>query len=319
MDFKEKIATLQEELDKKLLPIISKKCIYLDLPYHLNIGDTLIWDGTDEFIKKNNISCLYTCASETYKYNQINSDTTVLLHGGGNYGDLWIQHQNFRLRIVEEYPNNEIVILPQTVYYHDIEKAKTDAKIMSKHKNLTICARDQRSYSFLKEYFTENNIILVPDMAFYISDKKLNNYRVKATKETLFLKRTDKELKKIEYNALDIPQNSETRDWPSMEKSNLRASIFYKLTNINSKLGGRASCIVDFYFQNILKDHLIRTGVEFVSSYNQVYTTRLHVAILRTLLHEPFIFLDNSYGKNKGFYDTWLSDLTPIRFISDND
>lgn len=53
----------------------------------------------------------------------------------------------------------------------------------------------------------------------------------------------------------------------------------------------------------------------FVNSYNYIYTTRLHIAILATLLEKPCTFIDNNYGKNSGFYQTWLNDIDDIIFI----
>jgi glycosyltransferase involved in cell wall biosynthesis len=33
------------------------------------------------------------------------------------------------------------------------------------------------------------------------------------------------------------------------------------------------------------------------------------------LLEKPFVFFDNSYGKNSGFFETWLSDLDEVKFM----
>ncbi|UVP49744.1 polysaccharide pyruvyl transferase family protein [Bacteroides cellulosilyticus] len=170
--FTEKINLLKSLIDKGLLPLINSSCVYLDVPYHTNIGDTLIWEGTEQFLASNHIKCLYRNSTLTYYYRKISKKTTILLHGGGNFGDIWRSHQELRLRIIQEYPNNQIIILPQTIYYTDHSIMKTDALIMAKHPNLTICARDEISHSILKKYFHNNNILLLPDMAFYISPKR---------------------------------------------------------------------------------------------------------------------------------------------------
>ncbi|WP_302323746.1 polysaccharide pyruvyl transferase family protein [Bacteroides congonensis] len=52
-----------------------------------------------------------------------------------------------------------------------------------------------------------------------------------------------------------------------------------------------------------------------MSNYDKVYTTRLHVAILSILLGKTFVFFDNSYGKNKFFYETWLKDIDDANFV----
>ena len=61
-------------------------------------------------------------------------------------------------------PNNKIIFLPQTVWFEHEENMKKCAEILSRHKNLVICARDKVSYEILKKNFS-NEILLVPDMA----------------------------------------------------------------------------------------------------------------------------------------------------------
>jgi pyruvyl transferase EpsO len=64
---------------------------------------------------------------------------------------------------------------------------------------------------------------------------------------------------------------------------------------------------------------MIREGVKQISKYENIYSTRLHVAILSVLLEKPFVFFDNSYGKNSAFFETWLSDLDGAKFINANE
>jgi pyruvyl transferase EpsO len=191
-----------------------------------------------------------------------------------------------------------------------------DAIEMGKHPHLTICARDINSYHLLKDKFCNNTILLVPDMAFYIPIHFLDKFRNKETKGVLFLKRTDKELAPDSIDVLNnISSDLDVRDWPSMDQRDLLLWSSYKLSGLNYKLNHPIDGLVDLYFQKIIKTYLIKMGICFISSYKQIYTTRLHVAILATLLSKPYIFIDNSYGKNSSFYDTWLSDIEDIKFI----
>lgn len=43
----------------------------MDLPYHENIGDTLIWQGKMEFLKKLPHKCRGVCALETFSFPKI--------------------------------------------------------------------------------------------------------------------------------------------------------------------------------------------------------------------------------------------------------
>lgn len=202
MNFATKVGQLQRLLEGTLLPLINNDYVLLDVPYYNNIGDVLIWQGTHDLLKQSKHKCLMSASKDTWNYGKLDSDIIILLQGGGNFGDLWIQHQDFRNKIIEKYPNNKIIILPQTIFYNDKNRMLADACLMACHRNLHICARDMRSYELLKQYFSKNQLYLLPDMAFCISSKLLDKYRVGSQNKTLLLMRADKELAEKEYNNL---------------------------------------------------------------------------------------------------------------------
>jgi exopolysaccharide biosynthesis predicted pyruvyltransferase EpsI len=43
-------------------------------------------------------------------------DDPILLHGGGNFGDVWPGFQRFREQVIRESPNRRIIQLPQTIH-----------------------------------------------------------------------------------------------------------------------------------------------------------------------------------------------------------
>jgi len=139
------IGLLQDKLLLTLKPLVGKKCVLLGLPYYYNIGDILIWEGTLQFLKSVGCKCIKASSKETYDFPRIPSDVTILLMGGGNFGDLWKAEHTFRTNVIKAYPDNKIIILPQTIYYSDTSKAVDDAAIYSKHKSLYIIARDNES------------------------------------------------------------------------------------------------------------------------------------------------------------------------------
>lgn len=51
MNCKDKVFQLRKNIEDVLIPLIDNDYIYLDLPYHANLGDTLIWQGTLDFLK----------------------------------------------------------------------------------------------------------------------------------------------------------------------------------------------------------------------------------------------------------------------------
>jgi pyruvyl transferase EpsO len=324
MDLPTKLFSLRELIDNSLLPLIDRDYVLLDLPYHKNTGDMLIWEGETSFLSKLPYKCLYKASFHTYDFNySISPDTLILLHGGGNFGDLWRVSQSFRLHIIEKYPHNNIIIFPQTVFYESENLLRQDAKLLSAHANLTICARDKVSYDILKAHF-DNHILLVPDMAFCIPPDRLLKHAVQEKEEVLFVKRKDKELNPYCTDFIPAPHSSfKISDWPSFERKLPMDFILHISFGVKKLL---VRCLIprylldrmiDIYAERIYKPLHIRMGVRFISRCSHIYTTRLHAAILSALLCKPFSLLDNSYGKNRNFYETWLSDVEAIRFIYD--
>lgn len=313
MEFQEKIEQLKSIINQQIAPLIDRDYVLYELPYYNNIGDLLIWEGELAFLKQFPYRMKDACSLQTYdtsRRKKIDNNTIILLQGGGNFGDLWRKVQEFRLNIIQKHPNNKIIIFPQTVFYTNTDLMKKDAQIMSLHKDLTICARDKVSYEFLKKHFT-NKILLVPDMAFCIPIKKLNIYQKQVSEKTLFLRRTDKELKNTNFT-ISNTYPLITSDWPTMEHSDI---IQEGLRYISALRRNKIINIEDWYGANIYKTQLIKKGVQFISQFKEIYTTRLHTAILSILLAKGFYFYNNSYGKNKSFYETWLSDLDSVHFI----
>ena len=237
---------------------------------------------------------------------KIKKDTIILLQGGGNFGDIWDIHE-FKRKVIRNYPENRIIIFPQTVFYQKNENMLRDIELMSRHPYLTICARDIHSFEVLKKNF-KNTILLVPDMAFCIPYENLQKYLQPTQNKTLYVKRKDKELCKENISFSPLFNLFES-DWPSYERVTWEEKglkLAYKFRHLG------LSSIIDLYAFYILRPQLIRKGIEFVSQYREIYTTRLHVFILSILLGKSCTIIDNSYGKNSSFYETWLKNVDGI-------
>ena len=97
--FEKKVNELCSEIYQKLSLLIDNDYILVDLPYHSNIGDVLIWEGERQFLSKLPYKCLYKASMYTYKKPKVDRNTIVLIHGGGNWGDVWRGSQEFHLNI----------------------------------------------------------------------------------------------------------------------------------------------------------------------------------------------------------------------------
>ena len=76
------VDSLRKKISDTLTPLINHDYVLLDLPYYDNIGDTLIWDGTKEFLKTLPYKCLYYASKDSFRYRDLPQDTVILLSGG---------------------------------------------------------------------------------------------------------------------------------------------------------------------------------------------------------------------------------------------
>ena len=317
----EKILQLREQIARRLDGLVDRDYVLLDLPYYLNVGDILIWEGEREYLS----ALPYRCLNKGFHYRSlrgIRDDTLIILQGGGNFGDLWRLIQEGRLKIIRCYSKNPVLILPVSCWYKNDDLLRQDAEIISQHPGLTICARDTRSFDFLRKHFN-SRILLVPDMALYIPPAKLRGHTRGPGKGTLFLKRTDKEL------APDAPplpkevlETADVRDWPSVERDPPYWILYQRLYKYADTLGERRGMFrfshlilkfSDWYFHRRCREQLIQEGARFIGRYRDVYTTRLHGCILALLLDRQVTLIDNSYGKNSSFFETWLKDTDGVK------
>jgi len=298
----EKIIQLKLIIENNLAPLVDNDYVLLELPYYSNVGDLLIWKGEEFFLKNIQYNCLMKKSFHTFNFPALDKNVIILLQGGGNWGDVWTGKETphyFRKEVVKAYPDNKIIVFPQTIHYDDMTNLSKDAELFSKHENLTICTRDLVSYNTIVENY-RNHCLLLPDMAFCIPQSYIKRFEKAKTDKILFLQREDNELSQVDFsNMMDV---------------NLRINKVLSIVLWHKKRFF-PNIVIDLYFQQLHKDVLIKKGIKFISSYKKVYTTRLHVAILCILLGREFVFFDNSYGKNYNFYKQWLSDLETIKFL----
>lgn len=299
------IKRIKNLIFKSLIKEIDSDFCLLDVPTHRNIGDLLIWQGELDFLKKEvNYSMKYSSSIDSFNPELVKCKL-ILLHGGGNFGDLWIKHQKFREKIIKNFKDKKIIIFPQTVYFSNRSKLKKSAKIFSEHPNLIICARDKLSYNILKNNFKNNTIILVPDMAFYLD--RFDYQEIKSNKDVLYFLRKDKEM--VEYS-INFGSNIKIKDWPTFEYpihkkfKHISRKLFWIIKHKINKLLNIADLDDSFAEQN--RSKYIYEGASFLLPHRLIVTNRLHGQIFARLLGIPSILLDNSYGKNKNFYNSWL-------------
>ncbi len=309
------LISLKQEL-KKIVELINKEdAFYFDYPMHLNVGDLLIYAGTEAFFKEYNINIRLRRCLQTFDINEvkknITKNTTIICHGGGNLGDLYPLLQKLREELVINFPNNRIILLPQTGYFSNQDEMKKSAAIFSAHKDCHLFARDLPTLELLKNF--SDKVILCPDMAHQLyGEFPLKNKVESLEKNKLYFLRKDIEASQLEKNIEStLSASAVVKDWDDIVTSNdiMYARIYSKLARISniSHLSIFKDKINDLWYKHTL-NIIERARNEFMK-YDLVVTSRLHGHIFSCLLGIPNQVCDNSYGKNLGYYNQWTKDI----------
>ena len=305
---------LRKLISLRLDPLIEGEVILTDLPYHKNIGDILIWGGEIEYLKHRKIKCLSQTSFHTFNFPVLPDNVTILLHGGGNFGDLYRVCQDFRLKVIQTYPKNKIVMFPQSSYYRDLTLMRKDAQIFAQHKSLYLCARDRNTFSMMKETFS-NHILLVPDMALFLDCSMLRTIASSDNtefqgKKVCWIKRKDTEYRSENEPILNT--NLVVSDWPTFERTNVSFWVLEKLLGIQRRI--KFKCIhrvlgelIDYYAGNYIRPYAIKLGCQFINQFSEVISSRLHGMILALLLSKSVIYQDNISCKLSSFCNTWFT------------
>ena len=97
----------------------------------------------------------------------IRREDIIFLHGGGNFGNLWIKAEYVRRALIQRFPQNKIVIFPQSIHFTDDDAGRaelaTSQKIYGAHPDLHLMTRDENSFNFATKNFPSAKNYLLPD------------------------------------------------------------------------------------------------------------------------------------------------------------
>lgn len=310
------LVSLKQEL-KKLIELIHNKedVFYFDYPMHLNVGDLLIYAGTEAFFKAYNINIRLRRCLQTFDINEvkknITKETTIICHGGGNLGDLYPLLQKLREELVVNFPHNRIILLPQTGYFSSQSEMQKSAAIFSAHQDCHLFARDLPTLELLKNF--SDKVSLCPDMAHQLyGDFPIKSAVENSSENTLYFLRKDIEASQLEkVIQSQLPGSTAVKDWDDILTSQ---DVTY--ARVYSKLARVANMLHLSFLKNILNNLWYKHSLNIIErarnefmKYDLVVTSRLHGHIFSCLLGIPNQVCDNSYGKNLGYYNQWTKNI----------
>jgi len=192
-------------LNRVLKVFRTKPLFYLiGVPVHGNMGDQLIAYAEIEWLKDNYGS--YPVIEITHTemlrdkglkllLSQIKKNDLIMFHGGGNFGDRYIDSERFRRLLLGKLKTNKILQFPQTISYSDTEDGKKQKEntfeLCDSHPFFVLAVREEGSYKTATDALKRTKILLCPDIATYLFGKPLCGKRQR--KGVLFCLRDDKE------------------------------------------------------------------------------------------------------------------------------
>jgi pyruvyl transferase EpsO len=276
------------------------RAVFLDYPVYGNVGDLMIFLGTERWLDAAGIRVLGRWHSGNFPSPVLPEETVILLQGGGNFGDLY-HHQRFRERVVSRYPRNRIVFLPQTIHYRDPARLAASADVLDRHADIRLFVRGPASQTIARESFSGCPVRMVPDMATWLYPLLSEPPPPIPSQGTLYLLRRDRERRTGEV----VPDRGPgwRGDWKDLLGDRYRRLRFWKAA---SRLYPAHAFALRW--RAMVEETVAFCAVRF-RDYEHVVSSRLHGALLGGLLGIPTTLLDNSYGKNRQYFEAWLRDL----------
>ena len=247
----------------------------LDFPDHSNIGDSAIWVGEYQALRRitgREASYVSSCNHDPMaRRSWRDTPGQIFLHGGGNFGDLYPLHQNYRLAVLKALPGRRIVQLAQSIHFSDDAAVAKTAAAVKAHGNFCFFARDEPTFAFATRHF-DCEVRLAPDGAFGMG--ALSRTRT-PTIRTLQFRREDIEaVQGAMPGSVDWPTEDRAEavriEWPGRLHHLLRG-------NLSRTAGRRAG-------MNAVAEWRLGRGLDLLSSAEEIVCDRLHVHILSTLV-----------------------------------
>jgi exopolysaccharide biosynthesis predicted pyruvyltransferase EpsI len=281
----------------------ARNYVLLDAPNHWNVGDHAIWLGARTLHSELGLRLIYTASIRSVDWTALaatGSDTPIVLQGGGNLGDLWPHHQEFRETVIDHHHDRRIIQMPQSVWFESRQALERARRSFESHPDLTLLIRDLRSYDFVRDHF-DVPAVLCPDSALSLQLSRSSKPAV----ELQLVLRTDKERAS---QAMGADVEPPPVDWSGggaapmlsaagiQQRLAVRGRAHQTLPGMTRALTASADSLSRFH---------LRRGVRLLEAGQVVISDRLHVHILCLLLGIPHVALDNSYRKVHGFINTW--------------
>lgn len=223
----------------------------------------------------------------------INTDDVIFLHSGGNLGDRGIWSETGRRMMIQNFPGNRIISLPQTIYFSStdegIKQREITKEIYAQHSLLTVIGRDKKSGELAKELFPHAQILTIPDFVLSLQLEDFNLSRNIPNKDIIIAcLRHDSESKFSENERIQILE-----------------------------LCGEGATRVDTTLKSPLdvekRADVMKQFLKTVMNHKAMVTDRFHGAIFSVLCGRPVVVLPTVDHKLTSAVE-WFEDVNFVKF-----
>ena len=265
---------------KKLLEvdITQKRIWYFCVPTHSNLGDQAQACCIEKYFRKffsdhivfklsNNAFDFYEEKILMILKEKIKETDLIFFQSGYTFTGIH-PYENMHRKIVENFPYNKIVFLPQTVKFKNQKILENVQNFYGKYDNIYFFARDKISYDIYKSIFPEHrNVHCFPD----IVTTEIGNYDFNNNERNGILLCVRNDVEKL-YSFQEI----------SLFKEKLQKIAKVSLSDTNSETK-----------ENSLKEYWkkIEETIDDYAQYQVIITDRYHGTIFALIANTPVIIL----------------------------
>jgi exopolysaccharide biosynthesis predicted pyruvyltransferase EpsI len=311
------IQTKTQEILSKALSSHNKVAL-VDFPNHHNAGDSLIYLGEQEYLRRLGVTIGYVSDVARYDAAQLRRQVPhgpILIQGGGSLGDTWLEIQEFRERVISDFRDRRVIQLAQSVHFRSPDRAKLAREVFEAHPDFTVMVRESQSADTAARLFPNTNVLYCPDLAYGIG---LQSSRLPSL-TSVGLLRGDLEQNHDTTTLSSFLDYSSDWGWDGITKplwNVLRVPGFVARTL--PSLSQLLYPALEFEYNSIAKTNLAQ-AIRKLERGKIVVTDRLHAGILGALLQKTVILIDNNYGKLAAMYDDHLGKFPNVYYAGTPD